>query len=122
MTKATGWARVRRWVKRILLALLALLLLLIVVGAIYEAFGRKNAQAKYPPPGKLVDIGGRKMHIDCRGTGSPTVILESGLGTGGTTDWTLVHEEIASFTRTCAYDRAGIMWSDAKDSRQMPPR
>lgn len=118
MTKATGWARVRRWVKRILLALLALLLLLIVVGAIYEALGRKNAQAKYPPPGKLVDIGGRKMHIDCRGTGSPTVILESGLGTGGTTDWTLVHDEIASFTRTCAYDRAGIMWSDAKDSRQ----
>jgi pimeloyl-ACP methyl ester carboxylesterase len=58
------------------------------------------------------------MHIDCRGTGSPTVILESGLGTGGTTDWTLVHDEIAGFTRTCAYDRAGIMWSDPKDSPQ----
>ena len=78
MTKPTGWRRFRRWVKRILLGLLALLVLLVAVGAIYEALGRKNAAANYPPPGKLVDIGGRKMHIDCRGTGSPTVILESG--------------------------------------------
>ena len=118
MTKVTGWARVRRWTKRILLGLLALLGLLLVVGSIYEALERKNATANYPPPGKLVDIGGRKMHIDCRGTGSPTVILESGLGTGGTLDWTLVHDEIAGFTRTCAYDRAGIMWSDPKDTPQ----
>ncbi|RYD45333.1 MAG: alpha/beta hydrolase [Sphingomonadales bacterium] len=118
MTKATGWRRFWRWVKRVLLGLLALLILVTIVGTIYEALGRKNAAAKYPPPGKLVDIGGRKMHIDCRGTGSPTVILESGLGTGGTLDWTLVHDEIARFTRTCAYDRAGIMWSDPKDTPQ----
>ena len=118
MTKVKGWPRVRRWTKRIFLGLLALLVLLVAIGSIYEALGRKNAREKYPPPGKLVDIGGRKMHIDCRGTGSPTVILESGLGTGGTLDWTLVHDEIAGFTRTCAYDRAGIMWSDAKDTPQ----
>lgn len=118
MTKLTGWRRVRRWAKRILLALLALLILILVVGVIYEALGKKNAAEKYPPRGQLVDVGGRKMHIDCRGTGSPTVILESGLGTGGTLDWTLVHDEISGFTRTCAYDRAGIMWSDPKDTPQ----
>ncbi len=118
MTKLTGWPRVRRWIKRILLGLLALLILLVAVGAIYEALGRRSAEANYPPRGKLVDVGGRKMHIDCRGTGSPAVILESGLGTGGTLDWTLVHDEISGFTRTCAYDRAGIMWSDPKDTPQ----
>lgn len=116
--KPGGWRRVLRWLKRILLGLLALAMIIVIIGTIYEALGRRNAQTNYPPPGKLVDVGGRKMHIDCRGTGSPTVILESGLGTGGTTDWTLVHDQIAGFTRTCAYDRAGIMWSDPKDTPQ----
>lgn len=118
MTISTGWRRLGRWMKRIGLGLVALLILLTVTGAIYEALGRRHAEARYPPRGKMVDIGGRRMHIDCRGTGSPTVIFESGLGTGGTLDWTLVHDKIASFTRACAYDRAGIMWSDAKDTPQ----
>lgn len=111
-------SRVKRWLKRIGLGFLALVILVIVVGAIYEALSRWNAARNYPPPGKLVDIGGRRMHIDCRGSGSPTVIFEAGLGTGGSLDWTLVHDKIASFTRACAYDRAGIMWSDAKSTPQ----
>ncbi|MBY8821838.1 alpha/beta fold hydrolase [Sphingomonas colocasiae] len=118
MTKPTGWRRLGRWMKRIGLGLAGLLILLTIVGAIYEALGRRNAAANYPPRGKMIDIGGRRMHIDCRGTGSPTVVFESGLGSGGTLDWTLVHDEIARFTRACAYDRAGIMWSDAKDTPQ----
>ncbi|MGB3846733.1 MAG: alpha/beta hydrolase [Sphingopyxis sp.] len=116
--KTGGWRRAGRWLKRILLGLLALLLLALVVGAIYEALGRRSAAAAYPPPGKLVDVGGRMMHIDCRGAGSPTVVFESGLGTGGTIDWTLVHDRIAQTTRACAYDRAGIMWSDPKATPQ----
>jgi pimeloyl-ACP methyl ester carboxylesterase len=119
MTRAGGrWPRVRRWLKRIALSLLALVILVILVGAIYEALGRRSAAKRFPPPGQLVDIGGRKMHIDCRGTGSPTVVFESGLGSGGSVDWTLVHDKIAGFTRACAYDRAGIMWSDPKSTPQ----
>lgn len=118
MTKVSGWRRLRRWLKWILLGLLALVILLTLVGVIYEALGRRNAALNYPPTGKIVDIGGRSMHIDCRGSGSPTVVFESGLGTGGTLDWTLVHDRIARFTRACAYDRAGIMLSDAKDTPQ----
>lgn len=118
MTKPNGWRRVRRWMKWIAAGLAALLLLVIGAGALYEALGRRDAERRYPPRGAMVDIGGRRMHIDCRGTGSPTVILESGLGSGGTLDWTLVHDRIAQDTRTCAYDRAGIMWSDPKDTPQ----
>ncbi len=54
------------------------------------------------------------MHLDCRGSGSPTVIFESGLDTSGSLSWSLVHDEIAKTTRACAYDRAGMMWSDPR--------
>lgn len=114
----SGWRRLWFWVKRILLALLALLLLGLVIAAILEAIARNRAASDYPPPGKLVDVGGRKMHIDCRGSGSPTVVLEAGLSTGGSVDWTLVHDRIAAVTRTCSYDRAGVMWSEPKATPQ----
>jgi pimeloyl-ACP methyl ester carboxylesterase len=52
------------------------------------------------------------MQIDCRGTGSPTVVFESGLDAYGSLAWTTVHDSIAKTTRACAYSRAGIMWSD----------
>ncbi|MET0246601.1 MAG: alpha/beta hydrolase [Sphingomonas sp.] len=118
MTRVTGWRRAWRWAKRILLGLLALLILVVIVGAIYEALGRRAAARDFPPPGKRVDIGGRSIHIDCRGTGSPTVVFEAGLGSGGSVEWSLVHDQVARVTRACAYDRAGIMWSDAKDGPQ----
>ena len=62
-------------------------------------------------PGQLVDVGGYKMHIDCVGQGSPTVILESGLG-DSYVSWQKVQPQIAQFTRVCSYDRAGLGYSD----------
>jgi pimeloyl-ACP methyl ester carboxylesterase len=64
-----------------------------------------------PPTGQLVDIGGRKLHIHCTGTGNPTVIVENG-GAAFSFDWELVQPEVARFTRICTYDRAGYAWSD----------
>ncbi|MBO9726873.1 MAG: alpha/beta hydrolase [Novosphingobium sp.] len=116
--KTRKWPRLRKWSLRILLGLLALVLLLLIVGAAYEAWGRYRAARLYPPRGTMVDIGGRRLHLDCRGSGSPTVILESGLGSGGSVDWVRVHDTLARHTRTCAYDRAGIMWSDPKSAPQ----
>lgn len=55
------------------------------------------------------------MQIDCRGTGLPTVVLESGLDNLGSLSWASVHDSIARTTRVCAYSRAGIMWSDASN-------
>lgn len=64
-----------------------------------------------PPPGAVVSVGGHRLHLNCGGQGSPTVILESGLG-GNSLDWSRVVPGVAAFTRVCAYDRAGYGWSD----------
>ena len=62
-------------------------------------------------PGDKIDVGGYNLYIDCKGTGSPTVILEAGLE-GDVVTWKDVHPEVAKFTRVCRYDRAGLAHSD----------
>jgi len=69
------------------------------------------ASKEYSPPGKLIDVGGRKLHLYCTGTGSPTVILIAG-GGAFSIDWALVQPKVAQSTRVCSYDRAGLAWSD----------
>jgi len=66
-----------------------------------------------PPPGKLVDVAGRRMHIRCVGpvNGAPTVILEAG-GGAFSSSWDRVQELLAPRVRSCAYDRAGLGWSE----------
>jgi pimeloyl-ACP methyl ester carboxylesterase len=59
----------------------------------------------------LVKTGGRGLHLVCKGSGNPAVILESGAG-GFSFDWALAQPAIAKVTRVCAYDRAGYAWSD----------
>jgi len=63
------------------------------------------------PPGKLVDLGGHRLHVYCTGSGAPTVVVENGLG-DYSFDWVLVQARVAKFTRICTYDRAGYAWSD----------
>lgn len=53
---------------------------------------------------RLVDVGGYQLYIDCQGTGTPTVILEAGLG-GSSEDWDSVMPGAAALTRVCRYDR-----------------
>jgi pimeloyl-ACP methyl ester carboxylesterase len=65
-------------------------------------------------PGKLVDVGGRNLHILCEGRGSPTVVFEAGASSFAI-DWTLVQREVAKTHRACSYDRAGMGWSDEAD-------
>jgi pimeloyl-ACP methyl ester carboxylesterase len=63
------------------------------------------------PPGELIDLGGRRLHLNCAGAGSPTVIVLSG-GGSFSMEWVLVQKEVAGFARICTYDRAGYAWSD----------
>lgn len=64
-----------------------------------------------PPPGRLIDIDGRRLHLYCTGTGSPTVILMAG-GGAFSIDWGLVQPKVSQHTRVCSYDPAGLAWSD----------
>jgi pimeloyl-ACP methyl ester carboxylesterase len=106
-------------VGRGLLTLLALLAALAVAGLSYEAIMAAGDAQRYPPPGRLVDVGGHRLHIHCVGAGSPTVILEGGKG-GTSLEWSLVQPELAAQTRVCAYDRAGTGWSDSGPTPRTP--
>lgn len=81
------------------------------LGATYETIAGFHDLSAYPPAGRLVDVGGYRMHLDCRGEGSPTVVMDAGLG-GSSLDWSLVQPQLATTTRVCTYDRAGMGWSD----------
>jgi pimeloyl-ACP methyl ester carboxylesterase len=93
-------------------ASLAALLGLALVGYIYEPMAEAADAKAYPPPGELVDVGGYRLHINCAGSGSPTVVIEAGLG-DWSTGWGFVQPEVAKTTRVCTYDRAGWGWSEA---------
>ena len=105
-------AVVKRVVARVLIAMTATA----VAGAIYERIAAAHDRARHPPPGTLIDVGGYRLHLNCVGSGS-TVILEAGGGASSLV-WGRVQGELASFARVCAYDRAGIGWSEP--SRRPP--
>jgi pimeloyl-ACP methyl ester carboxylesterase len=84
---------------------------LILAGSIYESLAEAADAKAYPPPGQMVDVGGYRLHINCTGSGSPTVVVESGWGDSSAT-WGWVQPEVAKNTRICTYDRAGMGWSE----------
>lgn len=88
-------------------------------GATYETIAGSSDLATYPAAGRLVDVGGYRMHLDCRGEGSPTVVMDAGLG-ASSLDWSLVQADIAGTTRVCTYDRAGIGRSDPSPLPRTP--
>ena len=101
----------RWWARRIIKSILTLLLVLVVSTLVLGAKAKDDLVAKYPPIGQMVDIGGYRLHINCQGAGSPTVIMEAGLGEPSL-NWALVQPQVATNTRVCVYDRAGLGWSD----------
>lgn len=84
-------------------------LISLLLGAGVQA--RADLKAKYPPIGRMVDVGGYGLHLHCQGQGSPTVVMEAGQGGFGLS-WALVQPEVAEASRVCVYDRAGLGWSD----------
>jgi pimeloyl-ACP methyl ester carboxylesterase len=86
-------------------------LVLGAVGATYAEIRLVSDDVHDAAPGRLYDVGGHRLHLDCRGQGSPTVVLSNGLG-GISTGWARITAPVAATTRVCAYDRAGQGWSD----------
>jgi pimeloyl-ACP methyl ester carboxylesterase len=99
------------WIRRGFVWLVAGLLALAVIGAIYQAIATQIDQRTYSPPGEMVDVGTHSLHINCLGEGSPTVILEAA-NLGMSAHWVRVQQQLAQTTRVCAYDRAGMGWSE----------
>jgi pimeloyl-ACP methyl ester carboxylesterase len=87
------------------------------VGGAVETVGLASDQRTYAMPGQLYDVGGYRLHLNCTGSGGPTVVLQSGLG-AFSANWARVAPVVAGTTRVCAYDRAGQGWSEDAPSEQ----
>lgn len=89
----------------------AVVLLLAAGGFLWQKLGTAADLRRHPPPGRLVDIGGHRLHVLDSGRGHPTVVFESGLP-GSVLSWRRIHRDLAQLVRVVSYDRAGLGWSD----------
>jgi pimeloyl-ACP methyl ester carboxylesterase len=106
-------SRARWWVVYPLLSVYALSAL----GGGYQTIRESYDRGTFAAPGQLVDVGGHRLHLDCAGSGSPTVVLESGLGETAAS-WGWISSAVAHDTKVCVYDRAGRGWSDPASAPQ----
>ena len=83
----------------------------VIVAFLAGSLLHSQTEQSHRPTGRLIDVGGRKLHLDCSGKGSPAIVLEAG-GGAYAIDWAMVQPRIAETTRVCSYDRAGLGWSD----------
>lgn len=100
-----------KWIKRIFLGGVIFLIILVGIGWASQAILSEVAARKYSPPGRLIDVGEHKLHLYCSGSGSPSVILDTGLGLPASSFGPL-QRELAKTTRVCSYDRAGYGFSE----------
>lgn len=87
------------------------------IGATVQNVTVRSIEDAYPAPGKIYSVGDHRLHLDCRGTGGPTVVFFNGLGEISAS-WARIAPEISATTRVCAYDRAGQGWSEAAEGPQ----
>ena len=102
-----------RKLKRVVLWFAATAALAVLGAAGLQALLSHLSLRNIPPPGRLVELNGRQVHLLCAGEGSPTVVLEAG---AGSLVWMSVFAEIAQLTQVCTYDRPGHGWSEPASS------
>lgn len=89
----------------------SVILVCVLVGLLYQTLGTRRDRERFPPPGRLVDIGGHRLHILESGRGEITIVLEAGL-MSTILSWSDLHHTLAQSYRVVSYDRAGLGWSD----------
>jgi len=100
-----------RWLRNIAFAVCGVVIFIALAGASYQAIESHLDARRSPESGRLVDVGGYRLMLNCTGFGRPTVILEAGFG-DVSVEWSAVQAQIAKFSRVCSYDRAGYGGSD----------
>jgi pimeloyl-ACP methyl ester carboxylesterase len=106
------------WSRPVILYPFLAVLLLAAFGGGYETIREAMDKSAYPMPGQLFDVGGHKLYVSCTGSGTPTVILEAGLGQPAAMMSGWIQPGVATVTRVCIYDRAGQGWSEQADTPQ----
>jgi pimeloyl-ACP methyl ester carboxylesterase len=87
------------------------------VGALAQDVTSPQVQQDHRAPGRTYAVGDHRLHLDCRGTGGPTVVLFNGMGEFSAS-WARITHQVSGTTRVCAYDRPGQGWSDDVDGPQ----
>jgi len=83
----------------------------VLVGMLYQTAGARRDRERFPPPGRLVDVGGHRLHLLESGQGDLTIVLEAGL-MSTILSWSDLQPKLAQSYRVVSYDRAGLGWSD----------
>jgi pimeloyl-ACP methyl ester carboxylesterase len=100
----------------------ALVLALLVAGFAYQQICAARDQWRFPPPGRLVDVGRGRLHViesgpsKAEGPYVPTVILDAGIA-ASSLSWLRVAPRVAEFARVVSYDRSGFAWSERTHGR-----
>jgi pimeloyl-ACP methyl ester carboxylesterase len=102
----------QRLIRRFVLAMVIFCTATVTVSSIFNAIAIRSLPGRKPPSGDIYLVSGHRMHIFCTGSGSPTIVLESGLGNDSFV-WDRVQPALSRTTRVCSYDRAGYGYSDA---------
>jgi pimeloyl-ACP methyl ester carboxylesterase len=101
----------KRKFKMILSGVVLLILALASIAYLSGQYAKMNLARKFPPPGKMVGSTQHRLHVNCQGQGPVTVLLEAGLNEFSV-HWHRVQTLLVQHTKTCAYDRAGLGWSE----------
>ena len=96
---------------RLVSTIVCLIAFTLAAGWTWQRIAEHRDDQRYPPPGTLHSVRGRLMHIHCRGAGSPTILVEQGIG-GPSIDWNEINDRLARITQVCDYDRAGMGYSE----------